>query len=172
MALELLLNAVMTVFFAYCIFYIQGSTPANVAGEVSGRQWSQVLLALLVVVLVINMIQIYRNTPKEKRNFNSITDIRLSNIFKSKLFWGMLVLVVYSMTLDYIGFLLGSFIFCIIFTYLLGEKKIVPRVIFSFVAVIVLYLIFYKGFGIMLPRGKGFLRTFALSVEALLRHIF
>ncbi|MBS6956261.1 MAG: tripartite tricarboxylate transporter TctB family protein [Enterocloster asparagiformis] len=172
MALELLLNAVLTVFFAYCIFYIQGSTPPNVTGEVSGRQWSTVLLVLLVIVLIANMIQIYRSTPQEKRNLKSITDLRPDKIFKSKLFWGMAVLIVYSLTLDYIGFLLGSFIFCMIFTYLLGEKKIVSRVVFSFVAVIVLYLIFYKGFGIMLPRGKGFLRTFALSVEALLRHIF
>ena len=172
MALELLVNGILALFFAYCIMNVQATVPASDPGSMGSAVWPTIILSLLVVFLVVNMINTYRSTPAEKRNMSSITDIKIGKIVKSRLFWGMVALAVFSLSLDYIGFMVASFLFCGFFSYLLGEKRPVRLLIFSFFAVIVLYLLFYKGMGVMLPRGKGIFRSFALSVESMLRHLF
>ena len=59
-------------------------------------------------------------------------------------------------------------VFCIASSYLLGERKPLTMVLFSLVTVTVLYLL-SMGIGVILPRGAGFLRDFALAIESLLR---
>lgn len=169
MALELLLNGAMALFFGYSIINAFATQPAGKAGELSGRAWSVTILSLLVLFLIINMIIIWRKTPKEQRNLDSITGISLKNILSSGLTRGCLLILAYALLLQYTGFLLTSFVFCIISSYLLGERKPLTMVLFSLATVTVLYLLFYKGIGVILPRGVGFLRDFALAIESLLR---
>jgi Na+/melibiose symporter-like transporter len=169
MALELLLNGAMALFFGYSIFNAFATQPAGKAGELSGRTWSVTILALLVLFLIINMINIWRNTPKDQRNLDSLKSISLKKIFSSGLTWGSLLILAYALLLQHTGFLLTSFVFCIAASYLLGERKPLTMVLLSLVTVTVLYLLFYKGIGVILPRGAGFLRDFALAIESLLR---
>ncbi len=172
MALQLLMNAVLFVFFTVCVFNASATLPASVAGQLSAKQWSMGILALILFFLIVNMINIYRGTPKEERNLSSITGIRPAAILKSKLFWGMASLVLYALLIRYLGFLLCSLLFCFGFSMLLGEKKEWRAAVFSLVVTVVLYLLFYKGMGIMLPRGEGFLRDISLAIESLLRQVF
>jgi hypothetical protein len=172
MALELLVNAVLAVFFGYCIINVQTSVPASNPGEMGSAVWPTIILGLLVFFLIVNMVSIWKKTPADKRNMSAITDIKIMNILRSKLFWGILVLGAYSMCLDYVGFLVGSFVFCIIFSFLLGQKNPAKLALFAFIATVVLYLLFYKGMGIMLPRGTGIFRSLGLAVESLLRNLF
>lgn len=169
MALELLLNGVLTLFFGYSIINAFMTQPAGKAGELSGRAWSVIILAMLVVFLIVNMINIWRKTPREQRNLDSLKNISLRKIFTSKLTSGIVLILAYALLLEHGGFLVTSFIFCIISAYLLGERKPLVLVLFSLVTVVLLYLLFFKGIGVILPRGTGFLRDFSLGIESLLR---
>lgn len=169
MALELLLNGALTIFFGYSIMNAYATQPAGKAGELSGRTWSVGILVLLVAFLILNMVNIWRKTPKDQRNLDSLKSISAKKIFSSNLTWGIVLILAYALLLEYGGFLVTSVILCIISAYLLGERKPWVLILFSLVTVILLYLLFYKGIGVILPRGVGFLRDFSLAIESLLR---
>jgi hypothetical protein len=111
------------------------------------------------------MYKIYKSTPEEERNLSSITDINFKELYKNKLFIGIVLLFIYAFTLEYLGFILSSFLLCLAYSRLLGEKRIPHLLLYSFLSVATLYLIFSKGLGIILPRGVGILRKFALMLE-------
>ena len=67
---------------------------------------------------------------------------------------------------------MGSFVFCMIYSFLLGQKNPAKLAIFAFIVTAVLFLLFFRGMGIMLPRGMGPFRTFGLSVESFIRNLF
>ena len=50
------------------------------------------------------MYKIYKDTPADQRNMSSITGIN-SGILHEKLFWGIVVMAVYALSMDYIGFI-------------------------------------------------------------------
>ncbi|MFR5731617.1 MAG: hypothetical protein ACLUD2_06285 [Clostridium sp.] len=61
---------------------------------------------------------------------------------------------------------------CMYFCYILGERRLWVLPVFSFATVVVLFILFYKGMGIQMPRGTiTGLRNFALFVEKMLRSI-
>lgn len=173
MVLEVLFSAALMVFFGYCIFDAASKLPPDIPGELSAKQWSIGILILIIILLAVNIIKVIKKTPKEERTFAaSFKDFSLKNILTSKLLWGIVILVAYVALVDVLGFLVTSFLFCAGFCMLLGEKKIWRALVFSLIAVIALYFIFFKGMGIILPRGVGFMRTFSRTVEKFVRGLF
>lgn len=167
LALQLLFNGILTIFFIYCFFYI-GATASNPKPEtMDASQWPKVLLILMIFFLIVNMYKIIKRTPKEERNLSAITGINYKAFYKSKLLIGIVILSVYAFALDYLGFIIGTFLFCLAYSRLLGEKRIKKLLLYSFLIVVVLYVLFSKGLAIMLPRGVGILRDFALMIESI-----
>lgn len=167
LAIQLLFNGFLALFFAYCYFYVGSIAPEPRPGNMDGAQWPQLLLILLVVFLIVNMYNIYKRTPREERNLSAIKGINYKGLFKNKLFIGIVALFVYAFVLEYLGFILSSFLFSIVYSRLLGEKRVPQLLLYSFLSVAVLYFLFLKGLDIMLPRGTGIFRDFALMLESL-----
>lgn len=165
MVLELAFNIALLVFFVYCYFYVGAKAPESVPGMMNGAEWPQILIVLLVIFLAINIFKIVQN-KKKVENIKINFDIK--KIVKSKLFIGIILLLLYSYALDYLGFIVNSLIFFVLYSRLLGEKRIKVLLLSALVSVAVLYLIFNTTLGIMLPRGTGIFRTFALFIESLL----
>ena len=124
LAIQLLFNGAMTLFFIYSYFYIGSIAPAPKPDAMDAAQWPQMLLILLVFFLFVNMYNIIKRTPKEERNFRAITNINLKGIYKNKLLIGIVLLAIYAFALDYLGFIVGTFLFCIAYSRLLGEKRV------------------------------------------------
>lgn len=165
MAIQLLFNGGLALFFVYCYFYIDAIAPEPQPGTMDGAQWPQILLILLIIFLIANMYKIYKSNPKEERNLSSITAINFKELYKNKLLIGIVLLFIYAFALDYLGFILSSFLLCVAYSRLLGEKRIPQLLLYSFLSVATLYIIFSKGLNIILPRGVGILRKFALMLE-------
>ena len=173
MVLEVLFSGVLILFFGYCIINAMQTLPADVAGELSAKQWSVAILCLIILFLVINIINVIRKTPKDQRTLAaSFKDFSFANIIKSKILWGIVSMVAFWLLVDVLGFLITSFLFCTVFCMLLGEKKWWKALIFGLVLTIVLYFIFFKGMGIILPRGTGALRDFSRTIEKFVRNLF
>lgn len=165
MALELLFNGGLFLFFIYSFIYIGNvETDAN-PGILDAVEYPRILLGLLIVLLAFNMINIYK---KRKDGETFKIDFDIKGIFKSKLVAGIIILFFYVLALDYIGFIPGSLIFFLFYSRLLGEKSIPKLLISAVVSVGVLYIIFNGLLGIMLPRGIGMFRNFALFLESLI----
>lgn len=163
MALELLFSAGLFIFFIYSYIYIGNvETDAN-PGILDAVEYPRILLALLIVLLAFNMVNTYKKR-KDEEGFKIDFDIK--GILKSKLVAGIIILFLYVLALDYIGFIPGSLIFFVLYSRLLGEKSIPKLLISAVVSVGVLYIIFNGFLGIMLPRGTGMFRNFALFLES------
>ena len=163
MAIQLLFNGGLALFFVYCYFYID-AIARSLSQYMDGAQWPQILLILLIIFLIANMYKIYK-CSKEERNHSSITAINFKELYRNKLFIGIVLLFIYAFALDYLGFILSSFLLCVAYSRLLGEKRIPQLLLYSFLSVATLYIIFSKCLSIILPRGVGILRKFALMLE-------
>ncbi|MEG2143774.1 MAG: tripartite tricarboxylate transporter TctB family protein [Oscillospiraceae bacterium] len=165
MTIELFFNGLLFLFFGYCfidigkVSHLPGSDPMGAA------LWPQIILVLLIISLAIN---IYGIIKKEKANSEKVVKIggaMIKEFFTSKLFVGMVLVAALAVLLDPLGFVPATFLFLIAYGYLLGQRNHVKAVLYSLIITIILFFLFSKGLSIMLPRGIGFLREFALMLE-------
>lgn len=173
MALEMLFSFALTIMAGYGLIYVNATVSATVYTDPLGAAfWPRTLLTLIIILLVINLVQVYRKTPQEKRNLESITKIDFKGLVHNRLTWGILLMFSYAALLPVAGFLPASLLMCILLSFLLGEKRLVVLIGFSLLIVVMIYIIFYKGMSIQLPRGTiPFLRNFSLAVEKFLRNL-
>ncbi len=162
---ELIFNILLLAFFV--VMFINGTTIETWGEHASAMYWPQTILALLIVLLAVNIVTAYRKIPVEERGLQlkSFT-FKVPGVEKLLTAFGLLA--AYAILLAYGGFIVTSFVFCVCFSRLLGEKRISRLIIFSASAVLILYGIFLYGLEILLPRGVGFFRTFSLMAESLL----
>ena len=92
----------------------------------------------------------------------------MAGFFKSKLFIGMVLVVIMAIAYEPIGFMLTCFLFLMAYGLLLGQRNIALLVGTSLLITVILYIGFAVFLGVLLPRGNvSFLRDFALFVESL-----
>lgn len=173
MIFELLFSIVLFLFAGYCLFYITTSVAVSTVSDPLGSAlWPQILLVLLMITLLLNMYWLIKKAPKGESIWAPIKNVDWKKALTSPLFLGMAGILVYAAILNTTGFLLTSFVLCMYFCYILGERRLWVLPVFSFATVVVLFILFYKGMGIQMPRGTiTGLRNFALFVEKILRSI-
>ena len=81
---------------------------------------------------------------------------------------GIILVAVMALLMSAIGFMPDCLLFLIAYGFLLGERRIPLLVIRSLAITVVLYVIFQGALDIMLARGVGPFREFALFFEMLL----
>jgi len=79
----------------------------------------------------------------------------------------MVALLVYAICLQTLGFILSTFVFFAGYARIVGQRQVRSLVLSSLVATLSVYFVFSRGLGVMLPRGIGILRDFALILERL-----
>ena len=168
MALRLLFNGGLTAFLVYCYYHLTQTAPVSTPGEMDGADWPRLLLTITIFFLVINFVKIIRETPAAQRDLSAITSINFVGMYKSKLFLAMALLVLYGLILPQVGFVPGSFLLATLYMILLGERRVHFAVLYSAIVIVVLYSLFYYALGIMLPRGVGPFREFAIMLEMLI----
>lgn len=153
----------MLVFSVYCFFYIGGADNGT-ATELGAAAWPRVILALIIILSVVAIV----NMVRKKNGKLPVTGEGFSAFLHSKLLIGMVICGVTAFILQYIGFIPTSFLFLIAYGVLLGEKRPVVLIVTGLVATLILYVIFQGPLSIFLPRGFGFFRSFALTMEGFL----
>ena len=160
---ELIINILLFIFFGYTFFthVLEAAVPAKVANNPYALQpdvWPKAIIILLEICLIVNIIQIIRKN-RGKPEFTLGAFIGSIPVFlKSKLFFGIVIMVVASFILDTVGFIVTS-LFILFFYGLL---------IASVCITMVLYIVFSGMLSVNLPRGTvGFLRNFALWLESI-----
>ena len=169
MALELIVNLLLLGFSMFCFWYVGATMPVSADNELGAEQWPQALLVLLILALCWNIFKYFKNNKKEdiaaafKGFFPSI-----GKLVKSKLFVGMILVVVMALMYEPVGFIATCLLFLMAYGFLLGQRKYAMLIGSSVVITIILYIGFAVLLGVMLPRGQiPFLRNLALFVESL-----
>jgi len=167
--LELLFNAGLVAFFGYAYFFIGTSVPATQGPGWGAEVWPQAILLMLMVLLSINMYQIYRKGKSTKTlDLAQLRRFSLAAFIKSKMFLAMASLAIYALSLQVAGFILSTLVFFMVYARIVGQKNVKILAISSFVATFAVYFVFSRALGVMLPRGVGILRVFAIFLESLL----
>lgn len=166
LTLDLIFDIGLLIFSIFCYIYIGATTPGSGINELGAAFWPQLILSIMMILLVVNIRNTIKKNKEEKKT--AFTTGNIQEFFKSKLFIGMIFVILMALLLETLGFLLTTFLFITAYCWLLGERRIHIMILVGIISTIILYLIFSVGLQIMLPRGIGFLRNFALMIENLL----
>lgn len=164
MGIELTVNIALLLGSVFCFWNVGvNMPPPPVPGAMSAATWPRIILAGLIIALMFNIRNVARanNAPGAKK------EIALRDFFSREFLLSALVMVAYALSLDYLGFLLATFLFVLIFSYVIGLKKRGQLVLGAVSASIGMYVIFQVLLQVMLPRGEGIFRQFSLWLEIL-----
>jgi hypothetical protein len=169
MALELIVNVLIFLFCGFSFWYVGATMPKSSNTELGAEQWPQLLLALLMLAIAFNVYNYFKK-HKKAEIAAAFADFLpgVGRFVKSKLFIGMVILVVMALVYEPLGFVTTAFLFLIGYGILLGERRPVVLIISGVGIMLLLYIGFSVFLGVMLPRGYvPFLRNFALFLESL-----
>ena len=169
MALELIVNVLLLAASVFCFWHVGVTMPASPANELGAEQWPQLLIVCLIIAIGYNIFSFFKKNKKEDIA-SSFADFfpSIGRLVKSRLFIGMVILVVMAALYERLGFIATCWLFMIAYGFLLGAKKPLPLILISLFIMLVLYINFSVFLGVMLPRGYvPFLRNIAYFFEAL-----
>ena len=171
MALNILFNAGLLLFFVYSYIYtyLNPPPPTILPHDMDGAQWARGILILLIFFLALNIIKIYRKAKPGERNLSSITSLNFMGIFKSKLTFGAVIMLGYAYMLPITGFIVTSFTAAMLYMILLGERRYGRVVACSAVMTAAFYVFFFWAMDIWLPRGTGVFWNFSMMIESIFR---
>mgnify|MGYP000893319075 CR=1 FL=1 len=173
MAVELIVNVLLLMFSVFCFFYVGATMPTSPVNELGAEQWPQALLIILFLALLWNIRNYFKRNEKEDvaQAFKQFLPDIVS-FLKSKLFIGMILLMVMAYLYEPLGFIATSLLFLISYGVLLGQRKPLVLILSSVAITLLLYVGFSVFLGVMLPRGfVPFLRELALFFEAIVQGI-
>lgn len=164
--MDIIFSFILAIFCIYCFFLVGAESPAPTPTELGAAFWPRIILVLMIILLAVNIVN---SLKAQKENKSSIMgEMNLGGFFKSKLFVGIILVAVMALMMSTIGFMPDCLLFLIAYGFLLGERRIPLLVIRSLAITAVLYVIFQGALDIMLARGVGPFREFALFFEMLL----
>lgn len=169
MALELIVNLLLLAGSVGCFINVSTTMPHSPVNELGAEQWPQVILVLLILAILFNLYKYFKTNKKEDiaaafRDFIP----SVGRLVKSKLFIGMILVVVMALMYEPVGFIVTCLLFLIAYGLLLGQRNIPVLMLTSVLITVILYIGFSVMLGVMLPRGQIIpLRNFALFIESL-----
>lgn len=164
--MDLLFSIFLTVFSVYCFFLVGAQSPAPTATELGAAFWPRIILVAMIALLIANIVKSFKAHKASSEKISS--EFKFAEFFKSKLFVGMLLVFIMALLMPYIGFIPVCFLFLMAYGALLGERRWLRLILISLFVTILLYVIFQGPLSIMLARGVGVFREFALICEGFL----
>ena len=170
---ELICNVLLFVFLGYTYFthVLEAKVPKSYMKNpnvLHPSVWPKMIIILLLICIAINIVKILRkNKGNPEFSFSAFTKNSLE-FLKTKMFLGMVALVIASIILEPLGFVVTAALLMFAYGMLLGEKKWWRLAILACVLAVVLHIAFSGLLGVSLPRGTvSFLRDFSLFLENL-----
>lgn len=170
---ELICNVLLFVFLGYTYFthVLEAKVPKSYLKNpnvLHPSVWPQVIIILLLICIAINIVKILKkNKGNPEFTFKAFGKNSLE-FLKSKMFLGMVVLVIASFILEPLGFVVTGALVMFAYGMLLGEKKWWRLLIIACVLGVLLHIAFSGLLGVNLPRGTiPALRDFSLFLENL-----
>jgi CDP-diglyceride synthetase len=170
---ELICNILLFVFLGYSFFthVLEAKVPKAYLKNPNVLYpdvWPKVIIILLMICLVVNIIKIIKKNKGNPDFTLSAFGKSCLEFIKSKMFLGMLILIVAAVVLETLGFVVTAALLLFSYGLLLGEKKIIRLIIVSVIVALLMHILFSGLLDVTLPRGTiPFLRNFALFLENL-----
>lgn len=164
--MDIIFSVGLLIFSLYCFWLVGAQSPLPTPTELGAAFWPRIILALLAIFLIVNIVNGVKKMKADGNGFAK--DLNLGVFFKSKLLIGMIMVAVMAVIMPYIGFIPVCFLFLLAYGFLLGERRWGRLILISLIITFILYILFQGALDIMLARGVGFFREFALTCETIL----
>ena len=131
MALELIVNLLLIAGGIFCFVNVSTTMPHSAVNELGAEQWPQAILVLMLIALAFNVIRFFKINKKEdiEAAFKDFFPA-IGRFVKSKLFLGMVLVVIMALMYEPVGFMLTCLLFLFAYGLLLGQRNI-PMLILS-----------------------------------------
>lgn len=147
------------------VWGIPAYTPEYPGYGASPALVSNVAVSLMMVMAVLSLIRvavsIRRQDPGEQSGFpeddeegSGFTQVGRVNL--AHLLAIMIPSVLLVIAIEYIGYVLSSFIFLVVLQYLIGNRNWKQSVVLSLILTAVLYIVMRYGFGVPIPGPQIF----------------
>ncbi|MDR1835949.1 MAG: tripartite tricarboxylate transporter TctB family protein [Fusobacteriaceae bacterium] len=167
--MDILFSGALLIFSVYCFILVGSTSPAPTQTELGAAFWPRIILFFLIALTIVNLVNIFKNAKQEKKETKELfADLNLKVFVKSKLFVGMILVAAMALLYSKIGFIPVSFLFLFSYGMLIGAKQKWKLALFSLLITAIIYVLFQGALKIMLARGIGPFRSFALFLESLL----
>lgn len=162
---ELIFNGLLLVFFTATTFY---SGKIEIWQNYYGaRYWPMFFLIITDIIFAVKVFTIYKALPADKKGFK-LEPSFLKEKGVQRLLTSFLVIIIYVLIVEYLGFFISTILLGMSLSFLLGCKHIVKLLISNLTMTIAIYAIFVWGLDVMVPRGTSFLYYFGYWLEGLI----
>lgn len=140
-----------SVFMLWTAYGISGFESLTSAGS-----FPMLATAVMVITGLVNVMQTLRETPSPAQDGESLPRQFMRQLTPGVLIGFTLAIVAYMLALEWVGFLLSSYVFLVISMWLLGSRRIVLNLVVSALSLGAIYMVFQTVFSVVLPSGKLF----------------
>lgn len=157
---RLFANGAVFVFFLFMLIHAFSLHEIRRFGEVGSGFWPLLILSSATILSFILLIKEWRlkGGEKEGRLGEKEEDFGKNRL---KVFLSILCLLFYVIGMPFIGFILSTFIFILIFIFVLGERRKWRLMLSPLLVTGLIVLVFGKLITIPLPKGVGFFAAFS-----------
>ncbi|MGB9700996.1 MAG: tripartite tricarboxylate transporter TctB family protein [Thermodesulfobacteriota bacterium] len=153
------ISALVIISFSLYFYYLAGQLPVIKGFQKMGDSfWPRLIL---VIVMVLSAILFLRSFLKREQVTPKVISPTSA---KGSLAAVMIVSVFYIISISYLGFLFSTFLFLMIFSYIMGDRKLSGIFIFSLAMTAIIYLIFGLLIYSALPRGEWIFKTLSTYI--------
>jgi len=151
----------ITVFIVACFLFINSWTILKGIGQgMSPNIWPAILLGGIVILSGILIVKYWKNQHKVgSKIFKKISEEEINS---KRLFFSLLLIIIYFSLFPYLGFIIASIFFLVGYMYLMGLQKKLIIYGASIFIVFIIVLLFNKILLIPLPRGFSIFRDISL----------
>lgn len=143
------LMLLLSAFLLWTAFGISGFKSSTSAGSFPMAAAATMLICSLVIVVQTVPAPMVSGDPGESlpRHF-------MRSIAPPVLLWTTLAIVIYMLTLERVGFIVGSYLFLIGSMWILGGRRILLNLVVAALVLAAIYVVFQTAFSVVLPTGS------------------
>lgn len=143
------LMLLLSAFLLWTAFGISGFKSATSAGS-----FPMAASATMLVCALIAVVQTARAPEADADPGISLPRRFMQRIAPPVLIWTTLAIVAYMLTLELLGFIVGSYLFLVVGMRILGGRRWVLNLVVSAVVLAAIYVVFQTAFSVVLPAGS------------------
>lgn len=143
------LMLLISAFLLWTAYKISGFKSVTSAGSFPMAAAATMLVCSLIVIVQAARAPLSAGEPGEllvRRFFRRIAP--------PVLLWTTLAIVVYMLTLEWLGFVAGSYLFLNVAMWILGGRRIVLNLVVSALVIAAIHIVFQTAFSVVLPTGS------------------
>jgi len=152
-------NLLLVIIFSYLYMVSNTFIRTTISTDyIGGDGFPKLVIVLAIAILVYDCIKLLKKFKEVRGSKVQEQETFFQKQGKKQLFIGIFLVGAYVFAVEAVGYIVTTVLFIIFLLKSMGYNKTLKGALFSVFFVTAIVLVFGNVFGILLPRGFGFLR--------------